>query len=381
VSVQGADGLSAAGQTAFEILSSAEQAAALAGTIDVTPRTIVETEHATLAYTIQNIGNEIDLPLIQVEVLVVDPDTEQVVRTLPGEASLNGREVYATAIAFDSAGLAPKSYLIVLRGTTAGVTQALGSAGLTIAPSPNTAPVADAGPDQMGYVGQSIALDGSASSDPNNDLLTFAWRVVSAPQGSQVSTASLANATSPTPSFVPDAPGTYELGLIVHDGLLPSPEDRVFAFITPPLDVDVHPETVNLKSHGGSKSLTAELESRVLSSFTPLTAADGVTVTATFALTIEYVDAQGQAVAFTIPNENYPGDDRVEADDEDRCGRTDEYELTLKFARSAFIAGFTDAQGHLRITQPTTVTATVLGNGVAIGQDTIRVLPPNWSHH
>jgi subtilase family serine protease len=381
VSVQSADGLSAANQTAFEILSSAEQAAALAGTIDVTPRTIVETEHATLAYTIQNIGNEIDLPLIQVEVLVVDPDTEQAVRTLPGEASLNGREVYATTIAFDSVDLAPKAYLIVLRGTTAGVTQALGSAGLTITPSPNTAPVANAGPDQEGYAGQSIALDGTGSSDPNGDSLTFAWRVVSVPAGSQVTNASLANATSPTPSFVPDAPGTYELGLIVHDGTVPSPEDRVFAFVTPPLDVDVHPETVNLKSHGGSKSLTAELESRVLSSFALLTAADGMTVTATFDLTIEYVDASGQPVVFTISNEDYPGDDRVEADDDDRCGRADEYELTLKFARSAFIAGFTDAQGALRITQPTTVAATVLGNGVAVGQDTIRVLPPNSHGH
>jgi hypothetical protein len=204
---------------------------------------------------------------------------------------------------------------------------------------------------------------------------------VSVPAGSQVTNASLANATSPTPSFVPDAPGTYELGLIVHDGTVPSPEDRVFAFVTPPLDVDVHPETVNLKSHGGSKSLTAELESRVLSSFALLTAADGMTVTATFDLTIEYVDASGQPVVFTISNEDYPGDDRVEADDDDRCGRADEYELTLKFARSAFIAGFTDAQGALRITQPTTVAATVLGNGVAVGQDTIRVLPPNSHGH
>ncbi|MFZ5875273.1 MAG: CARDB domain-containing protein, partial [Nitrospirota bacterium] len=193
VSVQGGDGLSAVSQTAFEILSSAAQAAALAGTIEVTPRTIVETEHATIAYTVQNIGNEIDLPLIQVEVLVVDPDTELPVRTLPGEASLNGREVYATTIGFDSVGLTAKPYLFVLRGTTAGVTQALGSTGLTIEPSPNTAPVANAGPDQAGYAGQSIALDGTASSDPNGDPLTFVWRVVSVPAGSQVTDVALAN--------------------------------------------------------------------------------------------------------------------------------------------------------------------------------------------
>ncbi len=376
VSLQGADGLSAASQTAFEILSSAAQAAALAGSIAVEPRTILETEHAAMAYTIQNIGNEIDLPLIQVEVLVVDPDTEQPVRTLTGEASLNGREVYATTIAFDSAGLAPKPYLIVLRGTTAGVTQALGSAGLTIQPSPNTAPTADAGADQLGFVGQSISLDGTGSRDPDGDALTFAWRFVAVPTGSQLTDAAIVNATTAAPSFVPDTEGTYELGLIVHDGTVGSPEDRVFVFINPPLAVDLHPETINLKSQGGSKSMTAELESHVLSSFAFFTAADGVTVTASFTLETRYVDATGATVVFTIPAEMLPSGTRVEAKDKDRNGAEDEYELTLKFNRALFIAGFTDTTGHLRINRPTDAISTVIGNGLVVGHDTSRVLPP-----
>lgn len=42
----------------------------------------------------------------------------------------------------------------------------------------NTAPVADAGVDRTVTVGASVALDGSASFDPDGDDLTFAWSLV-----------------------------------------------------------------------------------------------------------------------------------------------------------------------------------------------------------
>ena len=84
-----------------------------------------------------------------------------------------------------------------------------------ITESPNTAPVADAGRDQAATVGDTVALDGSGSSDVDNDPLTFAWIFLARPPGSA---ASLTNPTSVTPSFTPDLPGDYSIELTVDDG-------------------------------------------------------------------------------------------------------------------------------------------------------------------
>ena len=77
-------------------------------------------------------------------------------------------------------------------------------------------PTANAGPDQQLHVGQTVELDGSASSDDNTDTanLQFAWTLTSKPDGS------LATLTAPGsmhPSFVADLPGEYVAGLVVTD--------------------------------------------------------------------------------------------------------------------------------------------------------------------
>jgi hypothetical protein len=362
--------------TSFEIISSLEQAKALSGKILANPGAIFEKETTTLAYTIQNTGNKYDLPLIQTEILTVDPDTQLPVRTITGEASLNGREMFSNTILFDSTGLAPKPYLIILRATTAGVTQTLGSAGLIINPIPNNAPIADAGANQSVFAGQPALLDGSQSADPDGDPLSFIWRFISVPANSQTTDASLSNSMTPTPSFVPDADGIYTLNLVVNDGLLDSQTDRVSVFVNPPPKVDIHPETINLKSNGGSKSITGVLISPVLSSFEFFTAEDGVSVTANFTLENRYVDKNGNTVVFTIPAEDYSGDDIVAAADADGDGKIDQYQLTLKFNRDQIIAGFKDTNGNLRITQPTELTSTVIGSSMRVGSDVNTVIAP-----
>ena len=65
------------------------------------------------------------------------------------------------------------------------------------------------------YVQQTATLDATASTPSS---ATFSWQLASAPAGSNVTTASIANATTATPSFVPDVLGTYVLTLNVTSG-------------------------------------------------------------------------------------------------------------------------------------------------------------------
>ena len=88
----------------------------------------------------------------------------------------------------------------------------------------NSKPVADAGPDQNGFVGTTIQLDSSASGDVDGDPLTYQWALLSVPTDS---TAALANPTMVQPSFVIDKPGLYVVQLIVNDGTEDSAPDTM----------------------------------------------------------------------------------------------------------------------------------------------------------
>lgn len=89
----------------------------------------------------------------------------------------------------------------------------------------NAAPVANAGSDQSGSVGDLITLDGSASNDPNNDPLLYRWNLIGKPTGSN---AQLVNQFSVNPQFVLDVQGDYIIQLIVNDGTVDSQPDTVF---------------------------------------------------------------------------------------------------------------------------------------------------------
>ena len=89
----------------------------------------------------------------------------------------------------------------------------------------NAAPTSDAGPDQTGVAqGATVTLDGSGSSDPGGDPLTYAWTLTSVPTGS---TAVLSDATVVGPTFDADLVGTYVAELVVNDGTADSAPDTV----------------------------------------------------------------------------------------------------------------------------------------------------------
>jgi hypothetical protein len=86
----------------------------------------------------------------------------------------------------------------------------------------NSAPVANAGPDQSVNEGLQVTLDGSTSSDPDNDQLTYLW---TAPNGITLSSTTAAKPTFTAPEVTVNT--TYTFSLVVNDGAVNSPADQV----------------------------------------------------------------------------------------------------------------------------------------------------------
>jgi hypothetical protein len=90
--------------------------------------------------------------------------------------------------------------------------------------SENLAPTSVAGADQLVLTGTAVSLDGSASFDPESDMLSYAWDLTSAPVGS---TSSVLDPNSAVTSIVPDVEGAYQVTLQVSDSLGPGSSDSV----------------------------------------------------------------------------------------------------------------------------------------------------------
>lgn len=106
----------------------------------------------------------------------------------------------------------------------------------------NHLPVANAGEDQTLAEGALVTLDGTLSSDPDDDLLSFTWTQLSGPA------VTLSDAATPTPSFTapPVAPGgeTIVIELLVDDGFGGTAVDLVSIVV---LEADSPPECTKAK--------------------------------------------------------------------------------------------------------------------------------------
>ena len=87
----------------------------------------------------------------------------------------------------------------------------------------NTAPTANPGGPYLGAVNTSISFDGSLSSDPENDPLTYAWTFGDGVTGT---------GAAPTHSYA--AAGVYNVCLTVNDGSLDSASNCTLAVVYDP---------------------------------------------------------------------------------------------------------------------------------------------------
>lgn len=76
---------------------------------------------------------------------------------------------------------------------------------------PNAPPIADAGADLSSRKAVAVVLDGSASTDPDGDAVSYAWTQTSGPE------VTLTGVGSATPSLLPARSGAYEFRLTVQD--------------------------------------------------------------------------------------------------------------------------------------------------------------------
>ena len=79
----------------------------------------------------------------------------------------------------------------------------------------NSPPVASAGSNQSVTSATLVYLDGSVSSAPNGDPISFSWTLTSKPGTSK---AVLSNPGIAKPTFYADVPGSYTATLVVSDG-------------------------------------------------------------------------------------------------------------------------------------------------------------------
>ena len=138
-------------------------------------------------------------------------------------ATLSAANVVAPTLVPDLAG----AYVVQLIVNDGQVNSAPVTVTITAA---DTAPVASAGPAQNAARGVLVTLDGSGSSDADQDALTYTWSFVSVPTGSA---AALSATNVIHPTFTPDIAGVYDVQLIVNDGMLSSTASTVMITATP----------------------------------------------------------------------------------------------------------------------------------------------------
>ncbi len=96
---------------------------------------------------------------------------------------------------------------------------------------PNIAPIAHAGDDQTVVSGVSVKMNGTGSSDPDGDNLTYLWEFNETPADS---TAVFTDSTAVDPAFTAGSPGIYLISLTVNDGTLSNTDTVIITISNAP---------------------------------------------------------------------------------------------------------------------------------------------------
>jgi hypothetical protein len=187
----------------------------------------------------------------------------------------------------------------------------------------NTPPIADAGPDQTVNEGESVTLDGSGSSDSDNDPLTYQW---TAAGGIILSSEIVANPTFIAPEVTVETQFIFTLA--VNDGIDNSEPDQVIVTVqnvnTPPI-ADAGPgqtvnegETVTLDGSGSSdpdgnpltffwtfpEGIELSSESAATPTFTAPEVSEDTDFTFTLLVNDDKEDSEPDEVVITVLNVN-----------------------------------------------------------------------------
>jgi PKD domain len=217
-------------------------------------------------------------------------------------ALLNTTHIYSTPGVFNAT-------LTVMFDSTLNMTE---TATATITVLQNTPPVANAGPDQFveqtSPEGANVALNGTGSSDPDNDTLTYYWNW----------TGGSAQGATPTVML---PPGNTTVTLTVSDGLANSTDmvNIVVQDTTPPI-VSVGPNmTVEQESHAGTEVTLNGTATDAVSTQFNFTWSENGTVLKTD------VNAASTALTHTFNLGNHT----VTLDATDQAGNTDSANVTV----------------------------------------------------
>lgn len=218
-------------------------AAVLNSPSSVNPTFTVDVAGTYLAQLIVNDGNANSIPST---VLITTSNTilAPIANAGPNQTVQQGSSVQLAGNITDAQGLRPSvqwsliskpvgSSAVLSGGTIANptfvadmpgiyVAQLIASNGvLTSVPSTvvvatsGVPPLAKPGTNESVEAGATVTLDGSSSSDSNNDPLSYSWSLLNRPAGSA---AAVSDGNSMSPIFIADMPGIYVAQLIVNDG-------------------------------------------------------------------------------------------------------------------------------------------------------------------